>query len=524
VGDATRDLAVAGLAHDGRWCAVPIPGSSTSRQIVPFLLIAVPQHYDGGDSTNGILMQDFLSRRGPASCWLLVVATALVGCRSAARQPVQAPNVSVQVEHFSGTPISGPVAQAPPEPGPADALALRVSFIAMTTMPVGNMESIGAHARLITVTQGDMPVLPATRLTNQTQVAMNEDGAAKLVEQIHARHFGPAAEIRSIVTAAPPGTTAALSISSGARRLAVELSQPAKTAPPASASATTRAIDKYLRVALVMEDQSPLRELVLLEDLTIEQPRRLLLATPFQFDGVSPAWAVAIIIEASHGSDDAAHVEALAQAMEQVRASVAQASDRPQIGPIESDEWAGHRSAIEQLSRPGNRRAAMIFLADRTGAPICSDVALSADDALLAALATKIAERLKSPSDSPGLLLDLCALELLAQLGNDNKLPQEMNSVLVLHCGEAGRHVSSMEEATRGVATRQDLTNRLVAENLIYLEDNSPAARVRAFDWLQAMRRGPAGFDPLGSNQQRREAIEKALTVPTSNPAQGGAK
>ena len=43
------------------------------------------------------------------------------------------------------------------------------------------------------------------------------------------------------------------------------------------------------------------------------------------------------------------------------------------------------------------------------------------------------------------------------------------------------------------------------------LEDSSPAARVRAYDWLKAHARQPTGYDPLGEAHQRSAAIEKAL-------------
>jgi len=62
------------------------------------------------------------------------------------------------------------------------------------------------------------------------------------------------------------------------------------------------------------------------------------------------------------------------------------------------------------------------------------------------------------------------------------------------------------------------LDARVIAENLIYLEDASPASRVRAYDWLQSRGRAPAGFDPLGTPRERRDALEKARSA----AAEGG--
>jgi hypothetical protein len=72
----------------------------------------------------------------------------------------------------------------------------------------------------------------------------------------------------------------------------------------------------------------------------------------------------------------------------------------------------------------------------------------------------------------------------------------------------------------RAANSRASLDARLVSENLIYLEDSSPSARVRANDWLAARGRAPAGFDPLGPPRQRREALERALDAAAAGQPQ----
>ena len=64
--------------------------------------------------------------------------------------------------------------------------------------------------------------------------------------------------------------------------------------------------------------------------------------------------------------------------------------------------------------------------------------------------------------------------------------------VLLAHTGEAGRNGSSMTEILSDLSDRKELDSRLVAENMQYLEDSSPAARIRSYDWLSAPQ-GPAG-------------------------------
>jgi hypothetical protein len=92
-------------------------------------------------------------------------------------------------------------------------------------------------------------------------------------------------------------------------------------------------------------------------------------------------------------------------------------------------------------------------------------------------------------------------------------LPPELRAILTVYAGEPSRHSGSLDDIANQSTSRQDLENRLTAENLVFLTDSSPASRVRAFDWLSARGLAPAGYDPLGSAKQRREALDKALST-----------
>jgi len=186
------------------------------------------------------------------------------------------------------------------------------------------------------------------------------------------------------------------------------------------------------------------------------------------------------------------------------------------------------------LSVPNGRRSALVFLSDRTDAPVCEDVALAADDQVLAQLAKDVQAKFttdSTPRDASaiGWTLDLTTLKLLDRLQNAAEsgtvsastpaLPDEMAAVLASCAGEVGRHGSSLDEVLRGLVNREDLDNRLLAENLIFLEDSSPASRVRAYDWLNERGKAPAGYDPLGSPEERRKALEAAENPPAPTTA-----
>jgi hypothetical protein len=54
-----------------------------------------------------------------------------------------------------------------------------------------------------------------------------------------------------------------------------------------------------------------------------------------------------------------------------------------------------------------------------------------------------------------------------------------------------------------------DLNQRLLQENAIYLEDISPAARTRAFEWLTTKGQAPKGYDPLATLKERRAVLNR---------------
>ncbi len=150
-------------------------------------------------------------------------------------------------------------------------------------------------------------------------------------------------------------------------------------------------------------------------------------------------------------------------------------------------------------------------------APLSGDVALVADDATFEALRKDILLKLTASTAvderQVGWVLESTTLANLAAMQATEKLPPELQSVLTRFAGEAGRHDSSLEELIKNAHSQDELTARTIAENYIYLEDNSPSARVRAFDWLTAHGHAPAGYDPLAPLKERRAALDRATST-----------
>jgi hypothetical protein len=451
----------------------------------------------------------------------------LTACQTPKPVELPAPAADSTVVHFVGTPLSGPtlpsVGTSAPRLRPEELLGVRVTMIVLEHMPHNALEPLGAHARLIVAARGEDPVLPTTRLTLDARYGRFASLIApgELNKVLPLAVTGRSRSLADLRGVLPAGVTASFRVADRRwfadplagkpvqRYLRVDLYR------PEAAGAT-------LQVALTMED-APLaprtadippalqRETALLDPP--DGPCLVLLA-PFVFSDC-PAEAVAIVIGITRnvGTDYAA-------AQDACRRDLA----NPAVVPpavVQSFDWTlpAITAAMSGLDRPESRRASLVFLGDQTGAPILTDLALVADESVLA----RLVARFRVPSDprsdaapmadkqALGWRLDLAALGLLRDMQAGGAFPRELAAVLLAYTGEAGRHASSLEEICNGLTNSAELQRRLIAENTQYLEDGSPAARVRAYDWLRAREKAPPGYDPLASPRERRDALEKAL-------------
>jgi hypothetical protein len=293
-----------------------------------------------------------------------------------------------------------------------------------------------------------------------------------------------------------------------------------KSAPPVSPAAGASATPSLAR------------ELVILPPLDVGDAEVMaVIVMPSRFFG-SPAEGLAAIVRAAPAADDPATQQLLAAAIADVRRQADIARGVSPAGQQSAAAWPEHQPALALLDRAEVRRRAMVYLASQAGARLCEDVVLSADDPTLQQLAADVRARVsaaKPPftTQALGWLLDRVCLEWSARLAGENRLPPEMAGVLSTYAGEAGRRPASLEEMLRGgISSREALDARLISENLIYLDDSSPAARVRALQWLESRGRAPAGYDPLAPSRQRRDALERAMeetaraaTRPATQPA-----
>jgi hypothetical protein len=257
------------------------------------------------------------------------------------------------------------------------------------------------------------------------------------------------------------------------------------------------------------------REVVLLDSIPLDSSHPIIVVVPIDMPR-SGVKAIAARFDLALPSADESFMEAAEATRKMIDRSVASAAAAPSVLPVRNDAWSGYELVLRSDSAPESRRAAMNYVAAQTGAGIAHDLILVADDATLEALHKTVVESMQTLNREGvllGWLMDYAAIKLCADGATAAPLPAEMMSVLTIHLGEAGRNTASLPDLIKDVTTREELLTRVIVENMISLEDSSPAARVRAFDYLAARNRAPQGYDPLGPLPQRRKALEQATTT-----------
>jgi hypothetical protein len=252
----------------------------------------------------------------------------------------------------------------------------------------------------------------------------------------------------------------------------------------------------------------PARELLLVEE-PVPQEGQLVLALPARSPvaGVSPEhWVATITISPSPPRE-------VRDALDQLHQTGA--GRVTGVKPTEQLGWPGLRQNLAALAWTTTQRRSLALLAGRTEAALTRDLALSSDDAFLQRLAAGCLAAIQDDDgdrteERLGWLLESTSLRTLAA-DLETELEPALQAVLLLHAGEAGRHPASLVAVVGASQSMESCRQRLREENLIFLQDRSPAARVRAHDWLSARHLAVPGYDPLSDSETRRQALDRYL-------------
>lgn len=488
-----------------------------------------------------------------ASLCLALLGTygLLAGCVGQKQNvPLPAPAAKVSANHFYGTPVSGPVPEdtaaaitAPTTQNVSDSAdasstqAVVARFYVLEKMPLQALEPVGGYAQFITASRGGMPVLPTTKLTIGGRFAILQT-PDDLWKKLSSYPFGRQTLVATVPGVLRSGQTVSFMIEDPESILDTLAGKPVHRKVTVQLYRPTQQKNGTLSLAIVLEDiaDTPVRSRPVSDNsedpgappttqpTSIRTQRELALLSlppmkgdeqcvavllPFRFAGYASEGLAAVLQlgTLAEGVDDL-----VAKADADV-AAASEAVKKVTTRPVDTD--SGLVQGLRSLANSETRRASLIFLASQTQAQLSADFALAADADVLEQYSAVVAKRIsaENPPSDLGWQLDRIAFEMLAQAGSKRRMRSELRAVLTSFAGEAGRHASSLEELSQNLTSREELMNRLVAENLIYLEDNTPAARIRAYDWLAVHDKAPEGYDPLGRRKDREAALEKASTT-----------
>ena len=444
------------------------------------------------------------------------------GCARRAQEPQPVrPPMRAEVGHALGSPVDPP---APGVGGAGDPLVVRLRGFAVPPLRSPPGAPLAAYAALI-VDGSNQPL--ATAPPAAESVRLVTDPSTIPPPQTRGKH---PAVIDELVTTLPPGCTLTVDFrpgtkaggSTGDTRLRLGLVSPSAAGRDKPRLLVTAAAARTDPMA--DEAPAPAGESTLLVDWPLDETAGTfaLVFPPEPPTGrrtgrrAGRRSATVWQIEVASAGDDPQAQQASARVLASLGADARQAASRGQI-------LAGTlRSARDAASQ----RRLLLAVCAEVGADVASEATLLLDDKAMGGAAGQVIEALAAvPAETDaaqfGWLVDRALLAGLGKLSAGGELPPAAGAMLSARFGEAGRDISALAELAEGSASRADFETRVRGENLILLDDGSPASRVRAFEWMSGRGDVPQGYDPLAAPPQRRAAIDaylRALDQPQTRP------
>lgn len=439
-------------------------------------------------------------------------AALLVGCRTQPPPKTFGPNTALHTRYQFGTPLSGPQA-ADRKLTSAPDLVVQVQFLKLNRWPRAHLPPLAGQSTITINNAAARPTMAFPALSAGAQFG-DVNNSATFAALLHSA--GVRATLCGQGSAAVwPGMSVAMRLTDAhglnvhgrdlRQLLALWVWQPppsgAKAAPVAGLAFEIKRFNTTSRLPTLA------RQLQVLPERPFVGQRTYGAILPFHFlSGSSPAFAMVIIIRPWANSPQD---QALANQARQRIAALTKV--HPPVALLNRPDLL---VALHHLGTPGVTRASLVYLAGQTDAKLTQDVAAVAQPPVLRALAEAVAaDTLRAPfmtAAQLGWTLDKTTYSLLYRMQKVKPLAPQLFVAMELHLGEAAWHVSSLDEIARNLSSRRNYRLRIIKENLIYLEDSSPAARLTAFNWLSRRHLAPAGYNPLADNRARTTALNNA--------------
>lgn len=435
---------------------------------------------------------------------LLSIAAAaplvLAGCGRS--RVLEAPALELRTSHQLGGPLGVATAAEAPALG---ALAVTVEGVAVERLPEDWGEPVASSASLITGPRST----PRAAMASIAEVLRLLPEGFDLAGSEAAEVVGSTVPMRSETVLVPAGTS-----------VGIDLGPPGDDAEPLVRFIIAAPGEGLPQLAISALGEDPDA------DAGIQGERRTMLipwplaestgrfgfalpAAPHRGLGRPTVWTFTIDA-VPQDAEAAAEAAAIAAALRESGTSAPSGSAHEALA-----------ATLRGATDPARLRSTLALVALSVGAHVAGEAAVLFVDDSIPVLAQAVASALEqaSPDAAPGSLgwsVDRAAILAAATLHSAGRLGPAAAAMLSARFGEVGRDPGGLAALAKASSGAADFHNRLVAEHLVLLGDVSPAARVRAYDWLAAAGSAPPGYDPLGPARERRQAVDRFLQPASS--------
>jgi hypothetical protein len=449
----------------------------------------------------------------------VMLLAAGVGCSSTAELgPLVAPDVETAVDHFQGSPFSGPqrglVAESPGEPSAGDALAslaVRGEVFFVRTEAVADWPPLEASARLITNPLAAQPILVRGRLladvrqlcfAGDTPLPTDDTAVLRLDDSVGALDRGMTCELM-LTDPGQPGRP---------ERITLQLHRP----PEGGALLAVLSCRRLNDAGQLMD-----WEQAVLDSGPSVDGEVLAVAIPAN-DG-SGVFVLAARVDRAPDDSEAfvGHAEQVALARTQAGRQYDRQAQH-EHSPGGTTAAPELNAALAGLDEAGDPRLVVLYLATSTGAKLARDLALVGDARIVGSVCSGVRTALASDVglDPSGVAwaLDRSGWRALAEAVMSDEPALGLTAVLLRHAGEVGRDLVMLLELLDAADDGPSFDELLRKQNLLFLEENVPASRLRAYDWLRERALAPAGYLPHADRGSRRAALARFRDTGETGP------
>lgn len=474
---------------------------------------------------------------------LAALASLLASCAAPPEpQPLSAPpGLEIGLHYHAGGIVAGPAPSVQAQAfEPADALSFDCEVVFVDELPLEGLEPLESLTSFVASIEQGQPIVPHALFLRRAAFARGA-AAETLRNDLAAGRYGRTLTLADFAGALPRDATAVLggeAIESSASPLYDSSAQLASNflglhlaragesiALGLGLRDSTRPHDLPVDTAAPPGESADsdgaavLRhEIVLLEPIPFDSELTTALVLPTLFQrSEGKAFVVFVGLRKPPSEADAeawhAHAAVVDEVRAEVEASAKLVAEEVHLERPDEAVYALLRTVID-AQEPGKVDEQALFgLASSVHAEIARDLLLVGDERLIddfvRGLIEERAQALELDSRPAfAWLLDRNAWRVIGGRLLESDLDLVCDSMALRHAGELGRYPASLLEGVDDAFDGPSFQRFVEQENLLFLNDAHPSARIRAFGWLQLNSSAPEGYDPLAAAEERREVLE----------------